>query len=173
VETVDNLSLIAAMAENRVIGRGNALPWRLPADLAHFKRLTLGKPILMGRRTWESLPGLLPHRTHVVITRNRDYRAEGAEVVHSLEQALEMFGAVDEVMVIGGGELYAQCLPRAARMHLTLVHAEVEGDTRFPAFDPADWVERGRESHPADERNPYPYTFLELERRPPAAGDCG
>jgi dihydrofolate reductase len=173
VETVDNLSLIAAMAENRVIGRGNALPWRLPADLAHFKRLTLGKPILMGRRTWESLPGLLPHRTHVVITRNRDYRAEGAEVVHSLEQALEVFGAVDEVMVIGGGELYAQCLPRAARMHLTLVHAEVEGDTRFPAFDPADWVECGRESHPADERNPYPYTFLELERRPPAAGDCG
>lgn len=91
-------------------------------------------------------------------------------MVRSLDEALEVFGDVDEVMVIGGGELYAQCLPRAARMYLTLVHAEVEGDTRFPVFDPADWIERGRESHPADARNPYPYTFVELERRRSGGG---
>ena len=161
-----NLSIIAALADNRVIGRGNALPWRLPADLARFKRLTLGKPILMGRRTWESLPGLLPHRTHVVLTRAPGYQAAGAEVVHSVQAALDLVGAVDELMVIGGGELYAQCLPLASRMYLTLVHAAIEGDTLFPAYDPAEWEETAREEHPADERHAYPYSFVDLRRLP-------
>lgn len=152
------------MAENRVIGRGNALPWRLPADLAHFKRLTVGKPIVMGRRTWESLPGLLPHRTHVVITRNRDYRAAGASVVHGIDEALLLAGDVAEVMVIGGENLYRQTLPLVNRLHLTLVHEIVEGDAHFPAFASADWREVSREAHEADAHNPYRFTFLTLDR---------
>lgn len=164
-----NLSIIAAMAENRVIGRDNALPWRLPADLAHFKRLTLGKPIVMGRRTWESLPGLLPHRTHVVITRDRHYAANGASVAHGIDHALSLVGDVDEVMVIGGEQLYRQTLPLASRMYLTLVHDEVEGDAVFPEFPPADWREVAREAHQADERNPAAYTFVTFERNADSA----
>lgn len=159
-----SLSIIAAMAENRVIGRDNALPWRLPADLAHFKRLTMGKPVVMGRRTWESLPGLLPHRPHVVITRDRDYVADGASVVHGIDDAIALVGDVDEVMIIGGAQLYRQTLPLASRMYLTLVHDAVEGDTLFPEFSPDDWREVAREAHEADERNPHDYTFLTLER---------
>jgi dihydrofolate reductase len=161
---VPKLSIIAAVADNGVIGIDNRLPWRLPADLAHFKRLTLGKPILMGRRTWESLPGLLPHRTHVVISRNPDYRAEGAVVVHSLEQAIEQFGDVDELMLIGGAQLYAQALPLAARLYLTEVHAEPEGDAFFPAFDRAEWCEVERIAGQVDERNPIPHHFVTYQR---------
>jgi dihydrofolate reductase len=159
------LTLIAALAENRVIGRDGGLPWRLPADLRHFKELTLGRPILMGRRTWESLPGLLPGRRHIVISRRRDYQAPGCELAHSLQEALAIAGAVPEVLLIGGGELYRQGLPLADRLQLTLIHARVEGDTFFPSYDPADWREIARESHPADERNPFPYSFVTLERR--------
>ncbi len=161
---VPKLSIIAAVADNGVIGIDNRLPWRLPADLAHFKRLTLGKPILMGRRTWESLPGLLPHRTHVVISRNPGYRAEGGLVVHSLEQAIAQFGDVDELMLIGGAQLYAQALPLAARLYLTEVHAEPEGDAFFPAFDRGDWREVERIAGQVDERNPIPHHFVTYQR---------
>jgi dihydrofolate reductase len=159
------VSLIVAMAQNGLIGRDNRLLWRLPADLLHFKSVTMGKPMVMGRKTWESLPGLLPGRRHIVITRDKAYRAEACTVVHSLDEALSAAGDVPEVMIVGGGTIYEGMLPRADRLYLTLVDAELEGDTRFPEFDRALWREVSRESHPADERNQYPYTFLVLERR--------
>ncbi len=158
------ISIIAALARNRVIGRDNQLPWRLPADLRHFKALTVGKPIIMGRRTWESLPGLLPDRPHIVVTSEAGYSAEGCTVVHSIDQALTAAGEVAEVMIVGGAELYTQLLPRAERMYLTLVQAEIEGDAFFPNFDADQWREIAREDHPSDERNPYPYSFITLER---------
>jgi dihydrofolate reductase len=157
------ISIVAALAENRVIGLGNRLPWHLPADLARFKRLTLDKPVVMGRRTWESLPGLLPRRTHIVITRDLSYRAEGCLVVHSPEAAL---AAVDapEVMIVGGEQLYRAMLPVASRMYLTLVAVRLEGDAFFPEWLPDRWKESAREAHPRDERNPFHLTFLTLER---------
>lgn len=158
------ISLIVAMAKNGVIGRDNRLPWRLPADLAHFKRVTMGKPMVMGRKTWESLPGLLPGRRHIVVTRDRHYHAEGCTLVHSLEQALEVAGEVPEVMVVGGGTIYKELLPQADRLYLTQVDTEVVGDARFPEIDSSQWRELSRESHAADERNAFDYTFLELER---------
>lgn len=158
------ITLIAAIARNGVIGRDNALPWHLPADLAHFKRATMGKPLIMGRRTWESLPGLLPHRSHIVVTHDRAYRAEGAMVAHSLDEAIALAGGA-EVTVIGGAQLYALALPRADRLLLTMVDAEIEGDARFPDFDPAQWQELAHERHAPDARNPYPYAFITLVRR--------
>lgn len=159
-----NVSIIAALSDNGVIGRDNKLPWRMPADLSHFKRLTMGKPIVMGRRTWESLPGLLPHRTHIIVTRDPDYQANGGFVVHSIEDALAFAGDADELMVVGGARLYQQMLPLASRMYLTYIHAQMEGDTAFPAFPPAEWREVSRDRHPADDRNPYAYSFVVLER---------
>jgi dihydrofolate reductase len=158
------ISIIVAMAENRVIGRNNDLPWRLSADLRHFKALTVGKPIIMGRKTWESLPGLLPDRTHIIVTSDPDYRAEGCRVVHTLEEAVRAAGDVPEVMVIGGAMLYGEAIPRAARIYLTEVHAEVEGDVLFPEFRRSDWRELERERFPADEKNPLPFSFVVLER---------
>ena len=159
------ISLIAAIAENRVIGRGGKLPWHLPADLGHFKRLTMGKPMVMGRRTWQSLPGRLPGRRHIVVSRNHDFRADGCELAGDLHQALQLAGAVSEVMVIGGAELYSQMLPLASRMYLTLIHASFEGDSFFPDIDCAEWQEMERERHTADEKNSCDFTFLDLERR--------
>jgi dihydrofolate reductase len=161
---VPNLSLVAALADNRVIGIENRLPWRLPADLQHFKRLTLNKPIIMGRHTWESLPGLLPQRTHVVVTRNPDYRAEGAQVVHSLDEAIRRFASANEMMLVGGADLYRQALTRVSRMYLTEVHIAPEGDAFFPEFDRAQWREVEREEGVCDERNAIPHTFVTLER---------
>jgi dihydrofolate reductase len=158
------ISIIVAMAENRVIGRDNELPWRLPADLKHFKTLTVGKPIIMGRKTWESLPGLLPDRPHIVLSRDKDYPADGCLVVRSVEEALAAAGNAPEVMVIGGAKLYEQCLPMAHFIYLTLVHTEVEGDSLFPDYDASCWEELERESHPADDRNLYSYTFITLRR---------
>lgn len=157
------ITLIAAVARNGVIGRDNALPWHLPADLAHFKRATLGKPMIMGRRTWESLPGLLPHRSHIVVTHDRAYRAEGALVAHSLDEAIALAGGA-EVTVIGGAQLYAQALPLADRLLLTRVDVEAEGDVRFPVLDPREWRELDREDHAADARNPHPYSFVTYAR---------
>jgi len=164
-----NLSLIAALSENGVIGCGNRLPWHLPADLANFKRRTLGKPILMGRRTWESLPGLLPHRTHVVITRDQAYQAAGAKVVHSFEQALVLVGDSEEIMVIGGAQIYAIALPLAARLYLTYIHEQFVGDAHFPDFVQAEWCECSRERHMPHGRNRYAYSFVTLERCATAA----
>ncbi len=157
-------SLVVAVARNGVIGRDNALPWRLAADLAHFKRVTLGHPVVMGRRTHESIGRALPGRHNIVVTHNRGYRAPGCTVVHSLDAAWASAGDADEVCVIGGTRLFEESLPLADMIHLTEVEADVEGDTYFPPFDRSAWreVETGR--HPADERNAYPVRFLRLER---------
>lgn len=167
------IALIAALAENRVIGRANRLPWHLPADLAHFKRLTLDKPILMGRRTWESLPGLLPRRRHIVITANPAYRAPGCELASSPAAALALVQEEPEVLIIGGEMLYRAFLPVAGRLYLTLVATRIEdGDAFFPTWAPDEWAVTGRETRARDERNPYDLTFLMLDRAA-ASGDEG
>jgi len=138
------LSIIAAMAKNRVIGIANTLPWRLSEDLQHFKALTLGHHILMGRKTWESLPGKLPGRTSVVITRSRDLQAPGCIVTNSIEDAIAACGDDDEIFFIGGAELYRQALNVADRIYLTEIQAEFKGDAWFPEFDSNLWQETGR-----------------------------
>ena len=155
------ISMIAAMAHDRVIGKDNQMPWHMPADLAHFKRVTLGKPVLMGRKTFESIGRPLPGRRNLVISRNPDYQADGIEVVGSVESALTLLvdNEVAEVMVIGGGHLYAELLPKADCLYLTRIELEVEGDTRFPAFADEQWQCVEREVHQADEKNPHPYSF--------------
>jgi dihydrofolate reductase len=159
------VSLIAAMADNRVIGIDNRLPWKLPADMKWFRENTLGKPIVMGRKTFESFGARpLPQRTNIVVTSDRGYRAEGAVVAHSIEEALEKAGDAPEVMIIGGASFYAQMLPRAARIYLTVVHHFFAGDAWFPEFDPGEWREARRVEFSADERNPYDCSFLVLER---------
>jgi dihydrofolate reductase len=158
------LSLIAAVAENRVIGAGNALPWHLPADLKRFRRLTTGCPIIMGRRNYESIGRALPERDNIVVTRRLDYQAPGCVVVHSLEAALAAANGAHETYVIGGAELYNQTLARADRLYLTLVHAVVTGDTYFPEIDLSAWRETARERQEADERHAHAFTFLTLDR---------
>ncbi len=159
--------MIAALAKNQVIGKNNLMPWHMPADLAHFKRVTLGKPVLMGRKTFESIGRPLPGRRNLVISRNPDYQAEGIEVVGSVEAALALLAgsSVEELMVIGGGHLYAEMLPSADCLYLTRIDLAVEGDTRFPAFDDGQWQRVDCESHPADEKNPHPYSFETWQRR--------
>jgi dihydrofolate reductase len=159
------VSLIVAMAQNGVIGRDNALPWRLPEDLRRFKAATLGKPILMGRKTFQSIGRALPGRLNLVLTRDRDWSAPGAVVVHSMEAALSAAAGAEELVVIGGAEIYRLVMPFARRIYLTHVHADVPGDTYFPAFDPTQWVDVASDRHPADERHAYPVTFITLERR--------
>ena len=156
--------LIAAMDRKRLIGRDNAMPWHLPADLAHFKATTLGKPILMGRKTFESLGRPLPGRHNIVLTRDPKFTADGITVAHDLDQALAAAGEVPELMVIGGATLYATLLPRADRMYLTFIEANFEGDAWFPAWPEEQWREVARAPHVADERNIHPYTFVELRR---------
>ncbi len=155
------LALIAAVARNGVIGVNNALPWRLPDDLRYFKALTLGHPIVMGRKTWESLPGLLPGRTSVVITRDPAYRAEGATVVHSLEEALAVSAETDEIFVVGGADLYAQALPRADRLYLTEIQADYAGDARFPAFQRDAFREVSREVRRAESGLEYHFVVYD------------
>ena len=158
------ISLIVAMARGRVIGKDNGMPWHMPADLRHFKSVTLGKPVVMGRRTFESIGRPLPGRRNLVISRNVDWQADGVEVASSLEQALALLAGSDEVMIIGGGQLYAEALPLAHRLHLTHIELAVEGDTHFPDYTCFSWREIATESHCADEHNPYDYRFVTLER---------
>lgn len=161
-----DLVLVAAIDRARAIGRGNELPWRLPEDLKRFKALTLGKPVLMGRRTAQSLGRALPQRRNLVLSRTRQVPFAGMEPVGCLEEALAACADVPEVMVIGGGEIYALCLAEARRMHLTHVDVVVEGaDAFFPAWDPAQWRMLGREPHPADERHACAYEFVDYVRR--------
>jgi dihydrofolate reductase len=160
------LTLVAAVAENGVIGSNGALPWRLPADLAHFRRLTLGKTILMGRRTFESLGKPLDGRDNWVLSRDATFRPAGVRVFANLEQALAAKGS-GELVVIGGAELYRRTLPLAARLELTLVHAQAEGDTWFPPLDPQQWREVARAGHAADARHPYSLDFISYSRRSP------
>ena len=161
------ISLIVAASTNNVIGTQGDLPWRLSDDLKRFKAITMGKPIIMGRLTWESIGRPLPGRQNIVVTRQTGYAAEGCDVLTSVDEALEAAGAAPEVMVIGGGDIYRQLLPRAGRVYLTRVEAEVDGDTVFPELDEADWELVASEAREANEKNAYAYTFMTFERRAP------
>lgn len=158
------ISIVVAMSTNGVIGRDNQLPWHLPADLQHFKKTTMGKPILMGRKTYESIGRPLPGRTNIVITRDADYAAEGCVVVYSIEAALQAAGEQDEIMIIGGAEFYRQILPLADTIYLTRIHEDFAGDTYFPELNPAEWHEVERTDWEADEKNSHRYSFVRLER---------
>lgn len=164
-------SFVVAAASNGVIGRNNAVPWRIPEDLAFFKRVTMGKPVVMGRRTWDSIGRPLPGRTSIVVTRQRTWQGpDGVLVAHSLEEALflgETAGATlgtNETSIIGGAVIFAAALPFTSRIYLTQVHADIEGDVVFPAFDGSDWVEVFREDRPASGANPYDYSFVIMDR---------
>jgi dihydrofolate reductase len=159
------LSLVVAMARHGVIGRDNAMPWHLPDDLKHFKALTMGKPMLMGRKTFAAIGKPLPGRTSLVLTRDPAWHAEGVIAVRSLDEALEKSGAAPELCVVGGAEIYKLTLPIAQRIHLTRIHADIPGDTVFTLPDPSQWQETERVEHPADERHAYAMTFSTLERR--------
>ena len=155
------VSLVVAMADNGVIGKAGRLPWRIPDDMRRFKALTLGKPCVMGRKTWESLPKKpLPGRLNIVVTREKGYRAEGATVVHSLDEALAHAGDADEICVIGGVGIYRAALSRASLVHLTQVHGDIDGDTRMPLFDRTQWRETAREDHATPEGLRFSYVTL-------------
>ena len=158
------ISLIAAMAENRVIGRGGGLPWRLPRDVQHFKRVTTGHTVIMGRRTYDSVGAPLPNRRNMVVTRNPDYRPPGIRAFPSLDGAL-LAADDDEVFVVGGAEIYRLAFRRAARLYLTVVHAAVDGDTFFPAFAMDDWRLDEDLRYPSDERHAYSCSFRLYTRR--------
>jgi len=161
------IGIYVAVARNGVIGNDGEMPWRLSSDLKRFKSATMGKPVVMGRKTWESIGKPLPGRRNIVVTRNRDYRAEGADVAASLPDALDMARSqrAEEVAVIGGGEIYRQAMEMAHRLHVTHVEAELEGDTRFPAIDPAIWQPASRQSVPAGERDTYATEYVVYERQ--------
>jgi len=158
------ISIIAALAKNRVIGIENRLPWRLPEDLAHFKALTLGHPILMGRKTFESLGRPLTGRTNIVITRNPGYRPEGCQVADSIPAAVALCKDADEIFFIGGAELYAQAIPQADRLYLTEVDIEAEGDAWFPDYDRSAFTEVSRESHTGGKGDTMSFDFVVYQR---------
>jgi len=159
-------SLVVAVARNGVIGRDNRLPWRLPDDLAYFKRVTMGHPVVMGRRTWQSIGKPLPGRKNIVVTHDPGFQAPGCVVAHSLAEAWRAAEGAEEVCVIGGTSLFAETLPIADVIHLTEVEADVEGDTYFPELDRAQWRETEVARHPADARHAYPFRIVRLERAP-------
>jgi len=160
------LTAVVAATENSVIGRDNGMPWHLPADLQHFKSVTLGSPVLMGRKTFEAIGRPLPGRRNLVLTRSGEFSVPGIEVVHSLDEAIGLAGDVPELMIIGGAALYELALPRTQRVHLTRLHMTLDGDAHFPALPDSHWREVSRsERRAADERNACDMTFLVLERR--------
>jgi dihydrofolate reductase len=158
------LTIVVAAAENNVIGRGNQLPWRLPDDLKRFKEITMGKPVIMGRKTWDSIGKPLPGRTNIVVTRQPDLAIPGCVVVGSMSAALVAARGAPEVMLIGGAQLYRNALTMVHRIHLTRVHADINGDTLFPMLDSAQWRETVVATHPADDRHAYAFTFITLDR---------
>jgi dihydrofolate reductase len=158
------ISLIVAMAKNRVIGCNNQLPWHLPADLKHFKERTLGKPIIMGRRTFESIGKPLPGRHNIVVTHDPLYQISGCSVVHSLDEAFSVAGEVDEIIIIGGATLYQEAIPFVQRMYITVIDCEIDGDVYFPDWDPVMWEEVQRKDYPADETNAYAFSVRILDR---------
>jgi dihydrofolate reductase len=158
------VTLILARARNGVIGRDNQMPWKIPGEQAYFKRVTMGHPIIMGRKTWESVGRPLPGRRSIVVTRDPGFKATGAEVVHSVEGALAASGNVDEIFVIGGAQIYDALLARADRLLITEIDADFEGDTFFPTPDAAVWRETGREPHPATPDRPFAFAFVTYER---------
>jgi len=159
------LSFIVAMDRNRLIGNNNRLPWHLPADLSHFKQTTMGKPILMGRKTWDSIGRPLPGRLNIVLTHTAELKIDGVEVVHSLSQAQALLEPAAELMVIGGSTIYRMLLAQAERIYLTRVDAEFEGDCWFPEIDLRQWQEIAVSAHPADEKNLYDCRFITLQRK--------
>lgn len=159
------ISLIWAMTRTGVIGKNNTLPWRLPADLQQFRRLTTGHHIIMGRKNYEDIAKPLPGRTSIVVTRQDGYTAPGCVVVHSVEAALKAVGQDTEIFVIGGADIYRQTLSMAQRLYITEIDTDIAGDVYFPDFDRSAWREASRVSHMPDVRNPYPYSFILLERR--------
>ncbi len=158
------LSIIVAMDRNRVIGKGDALPWHISSDLKNFKKITMGKPIVMGRKTHESIGRPLPGRDNIILTRDKNYQVEGCTVLHSMEEIFEHCKDVKEVMITGGSEIYKLSLEQATNLYLTEVHTEIEGDTYFPEFDRDEWEEVSREDFEADEKNEFDYSFVLLER---------
>jgi dihydrofolate reductase len=160
------ISMIAACATNRAIGKDNGLMWHMPNDLKFFKRMTKGHPVIMGRKTFESFDGTLPHRTNIVITRRKDHAIEqdNCVVVHSLEEALERVEGDDEPFIVGGEQIYRIAMEHADRLYITWIHAEFEGDAFFPEIG-EEWKESWREEHPADDSHAYPYSFVRYERR--------
>lgn len=161
-----NISLIAAMDKNHVIGSDNQMPWHLPDDLKFFKAQTLNKPVIMGRKTFESIGAkALPKRRNIVISRDADYPAEGVEVFTSVVEAIRSCDAREEVIIMGGGQLYRQLLPVANKLYVTLVNAEVEGDTVFPKWDSSEWLVQSREFHEQDEKHRYSFEFLILLKK--------
>ncbi|WP_416305996.1 type 3 dihydrofolate reductase [Neptunicella sp. SCSIO 80796] len=160
------VSMIAAMAHNRIIGADNQMPWHLPADLKHFKAVTLGKPVIMGRKTYQSIGKALPGRLNIVISRDPAFKPVDATVVSGPEQALTVAGPVEEVMIIGGGTIYQHFLPLCQRLYITEIELEVAGDTQFPDYQQvADWAISEQQSYQADEKNAYAYRFLTLQRQ--------
>ena len=159
------LSLVVAASRNNVIGKDNALPWSLPADLKHFREVTTGHAVVMGRKTFESIGRPLPKRRNIVITRQADYAPEGVEIVRSFTAALHAVPSDEEVFVIGGGEIFKIALPLADRVYLTRVEADVAGDVFFPELDPKEWREASHTEGVVDEKNPYPHTFILLEKK--------
>jgi dihydrofolate reductase len=166
MSTTPRLTLIVARARNGAIGHAGTLPWRLPEDLAFFKRTTMGHPIVMGRKTWDSIGRPLPGRRSIVVTRNTAFTAPGAEVVGTLDAALKAAGDVPEVFVVGGSELYASAMPRADRLIITEIDQDFDGDTLFPAPDPRDWVAVGREAPPPAPNRPFAFGWVTYHRRP-------
>lgn len=158
------LSMIVAAAENNAIGKDNKLLWHLPDDLKHFKNTTKGHHIIMGRKTFESNGRPLPKRTNIIITKNKDFTADGCLIVHSMDEALEIAKNDNEPFIIGGETIYRQAMPLAERIYLTRVHTEIEGDTFFPEIDENEWEEKSREYHEKDEKHPYPFSIITLER---------
>lgn len=158
------LAIIVAVAENGVIGSGNQLPWRLPDDLKRFKALSLGKPIVMGRKTYDSIGRPLPGRLNIIVSRRSDLRIEGCTIVSSLADAIAAAGNVEEIVIVGGADIYRQVLPQVQTIHLTRVHATVPGDVYFPELAPDEWHEVATEYHPADERHAHAFTFQTLQR---------
>lgn len=159
------ISIIVAMDKKGVIGLEGDLPWYLSADLKRFKAMTMGKPLIMGRKTHESIGRPLPGRKNIILTQSQEFKAKGCTVVHSLEEALLAAGEVDEVMIMGGSGIYDQSLDRANRLYITEVHADVSGDVYFPEFDGGEWVEIEREDHSADDKNDFDYSFVVKERK--------
>lgn len=159
-----NITLIAAMSENRVIGRDNDLAWHLPDDLKRFKELTRGHHVIMGRKTYESVGRPLPGRTNIVVTNQKDYKAPGCIIVHTLKEAIQKAENDSQPYVIGGGKIYDQALPLADTLELTQLHAKVEGDTYFPEVDTSKWQIVAKESHPADDKHEFAFDFLTYQR---------
>lgn len=164
------ISIIVATSANNVIGADGGLPWHLPEDLRRFREVTMGKPMIMGRATWDSIGRALPGRRSIVLTRQADFLAEGARVVGSVDEALAAAGDVDEVMVIGGGEIYREFLPRTDRIYLTRLEADIQGDTRFPELDMEQWLVAGAEEYPAGGEREFGFTIEVLDRRADSTG---